>query len=103
MAKKGRPKRAQVDVSIVCPWDKCKRKIKVKIFRDVVKKAVPAKVELIPVVEKDGQKTLFDEPPPQPKGKKAKTSKGRAPKKKKSVKGLKKKSAKKKKGGGRKK
>lgn len=102
MAKKGRPKRAQVDVTITCPWDKCGRKIRVKIFRDVTKKAVPAVVELVPVVEKDGQKTLFDMPTKHPKGKKAKATKGRAPKKKKSVRGLKKKTPKKKKGGGKK-
>ena len=91
--KRGRPKRAQVEVSIVCPWDKCGRRINVKIFRDIVEKAVPAKVEFVPVVEKDSQRTLFDEPPGPPKrgGKKASAIKGRASKKKKSVKGLKKK------------
>lgn len=60
-----------IDIVIECPYDNCGRKIRVKVFRDIIKKQVPAEVELVPVVDKELQGELFDDlEKPQPAGKK---------------------------------
>lgn len=93
MVKKGRPKKAQVEVDIDCPW--CRKGMHVQVFRDIVEPAVPAVVELVPVVEKDTQGRLFDEgeKPDEKSGKAAVKKKGS----KKGKKGVKAKAPKKKK------
>jgi hypothetical protein len=55
--KPGRPKKAQVDINIACPH--CQKRMNVQVFRDIVTPAVPAEVELRPIVTPDNQE-VFD-------------------------------------------